>query len=89
MGRLDGNALAGPLSQALGADISDAAVRCTSCQATRALGAGLLHLSEMGAVLRCPVCDNVLLVLSYAGASLVLAAPGIATLHLRSVRSEQ
>jgi hypothetical protein len=55
---LDGNAIAGMLEQALGADATRAPRSCQSCGAVRALGAHRLYRGA-GLVLRCPVCADV------------------------------
>lgn len=62
MRALDGNALAGVLLEALGADVTAAGSCCAACGATAAVGGQRAWLSEAGAVLRCHACDAVLLV---------------------------
>ena len=58
---LDGNALGGLLQEAFGVEMTDAPHTCGSCGAERPVGA---HRFYRGAasVLRCPVCDDVALV---------------------------
>jgi Family of unknown function (DUF6510) len=55
---LDGNAIAGMLEQALGADATLAPRSCQSCGAVRAIGAHRLYRGA-GLALRCPVCADV------------------------------
>jgi hypothetical protein len=60
---LDGNALGGLLHELFGADMTAAPHRCQSCGTERPLGAHRLYLSA-GTVLRCPVCDQIALVVA-------------------------
>jgi hypothetical protein len=59
--RLDGNAAAGILSQVFASDVTAARATCVSCGETDEVGALLLYAHEMGAVLRCPGCNSVVL----------------------------
>jgi predicted RNA-binding Zn-ribbon protein involved in translation (DUF1610 family) len=56
--RLDGNAIAGLLQEALGAEMTAAPRGCSSCGQTHPIGAHLLYLGA-GLVLRCPNCGDV------------------------------
>ena len=55
---LDGNAIAGLLAEMFGSDMTNVDRGCGSCGAHAAVGAHRLYLGA-GAVLRCPVCDDV------------------------------
>jgi len=57
---VDGNALAGALTGALGADPTSALLRCDGCGATGPLARTSVHISAMGCVARCRDCDRVL-----------------------------
>ncbi len=57
---LDGNALAGVLREALGAELTAQPRGCQSCGAVNAVGAHRLYVGA-GAVLRCPACGDVAL----------------------------
>ena len=59
--RLDGNAAAGILSELFVPDLTAARATCDHCGASRAVGALLLYAHGMGAVMRCPSCDAVVL----------------------------
>jgi hypothetical protein len=59
---LDGNALAGPLAALFGFDVTTARTTCDGCGQVSAFGTLLVYGQEMGAVLRCPCCDHVLVV---------------------------
>jgi hypothetical protein len=60
---LDGNAIAGVLREALGAEMTAVRRRCQSCGRVNAVGAHRLYRGA-GAVLRCPVCSDVALCLA-------------------------
>ena len=82
LGHVDGNALAGPLSQVFTEEITDALARCAGCGAVKAVGETIAYVSDIGAVLRCPTCDSVLMVLTQVRGALVVGSPGIASLRL-------
>jgi hypothetical protein len=55
---LDGNALAGLLAEAFGAEVTDALRGCASCGTFSAIGAYRVYAGA-GYVLRCPACGDV------------------------------
>jgi Family of unknown function (DUF6510) len=57
---LDGNAIAGVLADAFGAEMTAAPHRCQSCGAVNAVAAHRLYRGA-GLVLRCPACADVAL----------------------------
>jgi hypothetical protein len=59
--RLDGNAVAGILSEVFVPDITTAQATCANCETIRALGDLLVYAHGMGTVIRCPSCDGVVL----------------------------
>ena len=74
--RLDGNAAAGILSEIFANDMTAAHATCVSCGASDRVGALLLYAPEMGAVLRCPSCDSVVLRVARSPTQLWLDASG-------------
>lgn len=58
---LDGNALAGTLAAAFGSDMTAVPGRCAHCGAVNLVGALRAYVRAPGGVLRCPVCDGVVL----------------------------
>lgn len=58
---LDGNALAGLLSEIFVAEVTTAGTRCDTCGAVEAVGALRAYVTGPGTVLRCVHCDAVLL----------------------------
>ena len=59
---LDGSALAGALHEVYAFEATRAVVRCAACGHTDVLARTTVHLSAMGAVVRCATCTAVLLV---------------------------
>jgi hypothetical protein len=56
--RLDGNAAAGVLAEVICGEPSTALYVCAGCGGTGPVGALLAYGLEMGAILRCTVCDT-------------------------------
>jgi hypothetical protein len=63
MDHVDGNALAGPLSEYFRVDVTTALGRCASCGTTAQLARAMVYPDEMGFVVRCGSCDDVLMTL--------------------------
>jgi hypothetical protein len=59
--RLDGNAAAGMLEDALGFDVTVARGRCDGCGAVEPIGALHAYVHAPGVVLRCVHCEAVML----------------------------
>lgn len=59
--RLDGNAAGGLLGEVFAFEMTSARICCAGCGATGALGAQMAYVSEIGTVIRCANCDNVLI----------------------------
>ena len=75
-GRLDGNAVAGALGAAYGIDVTLAVVRCVSCGHTDVVARTRVHVSPMGAVVRCATCDAVLVVVVERPDGTLVSSPG-------------
>ena len=76
--RLDGNAVAGMLAEALAAEPTVSLANCASCGASNMLGALVAYVHGMGAVLCCPGCESVMLRFG--------RGPGRLQLDLRGIR---
>ena len=63
MDALDGNAIAGPLYEHFGHEMTMAEVRCSHCQSTSLMAELRVYMKAPGAVARCPACDDVLMVI--------------------------
>jgi len=73
---VDGNALAGELSEVFSQEMTVARVACGGCGAVEQLGADHANIQAPGMVLRCCHCDNVLLVMVRAGDRLRVSFAG-------------
>ena len=82
--RLDGNSLAGPLSGTFRFDPTVAVGRCDTCGEARPLAASIVDSSDMGQVVRCAVCDNVLMTYVQTPTGTFLSTRGLTWLHVSS-----
>ena len=73
---VDGNALAGELSEVFSQEMTVAPVACGGCGAVEQLGADRAYIQAPGMVLRCYHCDNVLLVMVRVGDRLRVSLAG-------------
>lgn len=58
---VDGNALGGLLQEVFGREMTDALGCCAACGSVHALGAMIVYRGA-GDVMRCPTCDDVVVV---------------------------
>jgi Zn finger protein HypA/HybF involved in hydrogenase expression len=58
---LDGNAAGGRLRDFFVAEVTEAQIECQSCGYVTAVGTLALYGGFMGAVLRCPHCDGIVM----------------------------
>ncbi|MFI6298992.1 DUF6510 family protein [Nonomuraea sp. NPDC050790] len=61
MTHLDGNAMAGPLSEIFAVDVSAATGTCASCGLVGPVAGLKVHGPDPGLVARCPGCDEVVM----------------------------
>lgn len=80
---LDGNALAGVLSQVFVSDVTTAQVTCAGCGGIRSLATARLYRTA-GEVLRCSGCGAVLLRLVSAPHRIYLELTGMRCIELAS-----
>lgn len=80
---LDGNALAGALSQVFVSDVTTARVTCAGCARVRSLGTARLYRAA-GEVLRCSECAAVLLRLVTAPDRIYVELTGMRCVELAS-----
>jgi hypothetical protein len=78
---VDGNALAGPLSEVFAVDVTVAVSRCGGCGRAEAVGELRVYPHAPGLVARCPACEAVVLRL--------VRTPGRVWLDLRGAVSLQ
>jgi hypothetical protein len=84
---LDGNAAAGRLAELFALEMTRAIVVCDGCGHEGAL-ATLRYYSGAGLVLRCPVCDAIMLRLLDTGTCLNLDLRGCTRLTVQTVPDE-
>jgi len=58
---LDGNAAAGLLAEVFTVEATTAVVTCAGCGASGPLGAAVAYVSDIGTVVRCGTCEEVLI----------------------------
>ncbi|SIR89881.1 DUF6510 family protein [Micromonospora avicenniae] len=58
---VDGNALAGPLGEVMGTDLTVAELTCAGCRTSRPLAAMRVFDRTPGLVARCPGCEDVVM----------------------------
>jgi Family of unknown function (DUF6510) len=80
--RLDGNAVAGLLSELFATEATTVVLACASCGAEGAIGALHVYARGPGAVLRCPACTSVLMRVAEIRGRLVADMRGVARLEL-------
>jgi hypothetical protein len=79
---LDGNAVAGPLEQVFGADMTAADCECAGCGRVGELGTLLAYTNAPGVVLRCPACSAVMLRMVETPRGTLIEAKGLAYVRL-------
>jgi ribosomal protein S27E len=79
---LDGNALAGPLSEFTARDLTVAEGRCENCGRTGVLATTRVYSHAPGLTARCRGCGSVLLRLTEAGGRTVLDLRGLSYLSV-------
>jgi hypothetical protein len=60
---VDGNAVGGLLIEVFGHEMTDVRGCCAACQTENALGSLMVYRAGPGDVVRCPVCQAVVIVL--------------------------
>lgn len=78
---LDGNASAGPLAAAFGVDMTAVPGKCAHCGAVHMIAELRAYMRAPGMVLRCPVCDWVILRMVETDAATYIDARGAAYLR--------
>ena len=80
--RLDGNAAAGLLQELFAFEITTAITTCEGCGGASPVGALLFYGQQLGAVLRCPACDHVMMVVSRPHDEWWLDLRGVRSMHI-------
>lgn len=80
---VDGNALAGPLSEVFRTDMTTAVCCCGGCGDTTTLATEMVYGTDAlahGSIVRCRACDDVLITLVETPDRVVVRFPGVTTL---------
>ena len=82
--KLDGNAAAGLLQEVFVDEVTTARGACASCGAVGEVGSQHLYMAPQapGAVLRCPGCESVLMVIVHRPGHVRLALSGLAWMEI-------
>ena len=80
--KLDGNAATGILQEIFPFDMTLVQATCTGCGATDAIGALAVYMHGMGTIVRCPVCDTVLIRVVHARGRYWLDMRGVRVLEI-------
>jgi hypothetical protein len=78
---LDGNAVAGLLQEVFAVEVTTAIETCNTCGASDALGA-LRVFRGAGIVMRCPHCDNALVMIVKNDTRMWIGFAGVRTLQV-------
>ncbi len=81
-GYVDGNALAGPLSEVFAVDVTAATSRCANCGCTGPLARLRVYMHAPGLVARCQECGRVVLRATRTRDALWLDMSGAASLAI-------
>lgn len=82
--KLDGNAAGGILQEIFPFEMTLAEATCTGCGTTGAIGTLAAYMHGMGTILRCPVCDNVLIRVAQIKGSYWLEMRGVRALQIHA-----
>ncbi len=85
MEHVDGNAVAGELSEVFSLEITEAVATCAGCGETGALASVYVFEAAMGTVLRCPRCDSVLMRVAHMGDETHMEMRGVRVLRWKNV----
>ena len=81
--RVDGNALAGVLSEVFVHDMTTSTVKCEGCGALWPLGAEHVYMQAPGIVVRCRDCEGVLFVITQQDGAYLLGFQQIGLLEIQ------
>jgi hypothetical protein len=82
MNHVDGNAMAGQLSDLFAFDLTTAVGRCVTCGTSGMLGAAMVYQAAPGTVARCPHCDAVLATIVESDDRIWLSLAGLTAIEV-------
>jgi hypothetical protein len=80
--RLDGNAAAGMLEEIFPFDMTMVMMRCMGCGTMEPAGAEVVYMDAPGIVMRCALCESLLLTLVRSDGRYWLNVPGTVCLQI-------
>ena len=84
---VDGNALAGVLSELFREDMTTATARCAHCGDVSVLATSMVYDAAPGWCVRCHVCEEVLMTFVRAGERLRIDLRGVTALEVGSTNA--
>jgi Family of unknown function (DUF6510) len=81
--KLDGNAAGGILRELFPFEMTMAEAICTACGASGPIGALAAYMHGMGAIIRCPSCDYVLIRIAHTRGHYWLDMRGVRVLQIK------
>jgi len=82
--KLDGNAVGGILQEIFPFEMTRVQATCKGCGTTDAIGALAVYMHGMGAVVRCPSCDQVLIRVAQSKGRYWLDMQGVRVLQINT-----
>jgi uncharacterized Zn finger protein len=82
MTHVDGNALAGRLSDLFAFDLTTAIGRCLNCGTSGMIGAAMVYEAGAGTVARCPHCGAVLATIVESDDTIWLSLAGVSAVQV-------
>jgi hypothetical protein len=84
---VDGNALAGPLSEIFTVDMTTATGTCASCGDSSPLAMAMVYPKPNTFIVRCHVCDSILLTIIHSSRETRIDLNGLASLTIPTPQS--
>jgi hypothetical protein len=81
--RLDGNAAAGLLEEIFAFEVTLARAVCSACAGEHRIAEMTVYALEMGAIMRCPGCDEVMMRVSRLNGECWIDPAGMRTLRIQ------
>jgi len=79
---VDGNILAGPLSDLFRFDVTLASARCVSCGEVAMLAQAMVYVQPKAYIVRCSTCDDMLMTIIDEGDATQLDLSGLVWMHV-------
>ena len=79
---VDGNVLAGPLSEIFAVDMTTASGTCATCADSSPLATSMVYVKPNTFIVRCHVCDSILLTIIQSSRETRIDLAGMANLSI-------